>query len=158
MSTHVLSWTRRDAPLDPVAVTCRPDHADELLSATLRRVLAGHELRVATGPGGSVVLGAGDALPWFAGAVYLGWDRGVLVPTSRAPSLPVDLLLASLRDRLPEGHGLVAVLPWAVLAAPMPVAVVDAAAVEALARSRGRHNTAVEQAASTGLPGAAGPW
>lgn len=137
MSTHVLSWTRRDVPLDPVAVTCRPDDVVELVPATVRRVQAGYELRVATGPGGSVVLGAGDDLPWFDRAVYLGWDRGVLVPTSRAPSLPVDLVLASLRNRLPAGHGLVAVLPWAVLVAPMPVVPVDAAAVEALVQGHG---------------------
>lgn len=157
MSTHVLSWAPRAVPLDPVAVTCRPDDAGGLVSATLRRVLAGHELRVVTGLGGSVVLGAGDDLPWFAGAVYLGWDRGVLVPTSRAPSLPVDLVLASLRDRLPAGNGLVAVLPWAVLVAPMPVVAVDAAAVEAMAGDRERQAAAGGHAASGGWSGAAGP-
>jgi hypothetical protein len=155
MSTHALSWTRRDVPLDPVAVTCRQDDADELLAATLRRVLAGHELRLAIGAGGSVVLGAGGDLPWFDGAVYLGWDRGALVPTSRAPSLPVDLVLASLRDRLPVGHGLVVVLPWAMLVAPVPVAPVDAAAVEAMVGDRSRPRAASEHVASPGRLGMA---
>jgi hypothetical protein len=132
MTTRELSWTRRAVPLTAAALTCRAEDSGTLLSATLRRIRAGHALRIAAAPDGALVLGATDDLPWFPGAVYLGWDGGALTPTTRAPLPPVDLLLPSLRARLPAGHGLVALLPWAVLAAPMPRAPADAAAVEGL--------------------------
>ena len=113
-------------------MTSRAEGTGDLLRATLRQVRAGHELRVAAGAGGTLVLAAVDDLPWFPGAVYLGWDCGVLTPTTRAPAPAMPFLAPLLRARLPAGHGLVALLPWALLAAPMPGAPADAAALEAL--------------------------
>jgi hypothetical protein len=130
MNAQRLSWTRREPPLPVAAVACQVQELTALLAATARRVELGRELKVVSGPGGGVVLGAAEDLPWFPGAVYLGWDAGVLVPTTRAPSLPVDFLAPSLRRRLPEGHGLLALLPWGVLAAPVPRAAVDLAALQ----------------------------
>jgi hypothetical protein len=125
------SWILREPPLPAAAVTARPQALNGLLAATARRVRAGHELRVAVGAAGGVVLGAEKELPWFPGAVYLGWEAGILVPTTRMPSLPVDFLAATLRRRLPDRHGLVVLVPWAVLAAPMPGAPADPAALQA---------------------------
>jgi hypothetical protein len=103
-----LTWTRREPPLHPAAVAGGP----ELRAATVRRLRSGAELRVAFGPEWTLVIG--DDLPWADGATYLGWDDGLLVPTTLAPSTPAGLL----RHALP-GDAL-AVLPGAVLTGPAP--------------------------------------
>ena len=60
----------------------------------MRRLRAGAGLRVAFGPEWTLVVG--DDLPWADGVTYLGWDDGLLVPTTLAPSTPAGLLRHSL--------------------------------------------------------------
>jgi len=144
MNTCVaVSWTGREPPLPAVAVTSRAEDLADLLSATVRQVQAGYALRVVLGQGGGVVLGATDELPWCEGAVYLGWECGVLVPTTRRLSLPMEFLASVCRGRLPAGHDLVVLLPWALLAAPMPGDVVDLAVLEACRDAAGGRDGAV---------------
>jgi len=124
-------WVSRPVPLQAVAAAAAPGDVPALLDVVAGRVRDGASLRLVVGPGGCVVLGGSDDLPWCPGAVYLGWEVGTLVPTTRSPLPAVDLLLASLRARLPAAHGLVAVVPWGVLVAPSPSRSVDLAALAA---------------------------
>jgi len=108
-----LTWSRREPPLSPAAVA----GGAELRAATVRRLRAGAELRVAIGPEWTLV--AGDDLPWADGATYLGWDDGLLVPTTLVPSTPAGLL----RHSLPADT--LAVVPGAVLTGPAPLRTAD---------------------------------
>jgi hypothetical protein len=108
-----LTWTRREPPLRAAAVA----GGAELRAATVRRLRAGAELRVAFGPEWTLVIGA--ELPWADGVTYLGWDDGLLVPTTLAPSTPAGLL----RHALPPDA--LAVVPGAVLTGPAPVRPAD---------------------------------
>lgn len=108
-----LTWTRREPPLHPAAVAGGP----RLRAATVRRLRGGADLRVAFGPEWTLVLG--DDLPWADDATYLGWDDGLLVPTTLAPSTPAGLL----RHALPGD--VLAVLPGALLTGPAPVRTAD---------------------------------
>jgi len=108
-----LTWTRREPPLAPAAVA----GGAPLRAAAVRRLREGAELRVASGPEWTLVVGTD--LPWADGATYLGWDDGLLVPTTLAPSTPAGLL----RHALPAD--VLAVLPGAVLTGPAPVRTAD---------------------------------
>jgi hypothetical protein len=121
MTASALQWVRRSEPLVPVAVTATPGSEGALREATIRRLRSGASLRVVAHSGTLVVLGASDDLPWASSAIYLGWDAGVLVPTKRTPTTPVEILAPTLRVLLPEGHDLVVLLPWAILVSPTPV-------------------------------------
>jgi len=115
--TQRLSWSRREPPLPAAAVAATGTALGPLRDATLARPPE-HELRAIGGDDWLVVLG--NDLPWADGAVYLGWDSGILVPTTATPSLPVALL----RGALPSA-GLVVLLPDQVLLSDAPVWAVD---------------------------------
>jgi hypothetical protein len=123
--TAALGWRARADPLPAAAATAAPAAVPALLAATAERLRAGAGLRVARDGTGCLVLGEADQLPWCPGVVYLGWEGGVLVPTTRTPTPAADLLVAALRPRLPSDCDLVAVLPWGVLATRRPVRAPD---------------------------------
>ena len=132
MTAGLLRWAPREVPLPVSAATAPPADTGELLDAVADRARGGAALRLVAGDAGCVVLGDVHDLPWCPGVVYLGWEAGALVPTTRSPVPAVDLVLPSLRDRLPPDHGLVVVVPWGILAAPSPTRAVDLAALEML--------------------------
>lgn len=95
MNALFVRWVRRLAPLPPVAVAARGDAA----KALVRRLLLDADSQLANL---SLVAGArlvvaradSDTLPWVDGARYLGIDPeapNVLLPTTRAPDVPVQL-------------------------------------------------------------------
>ena len=88
-----LEWVRREPPLAPAAVAATGAALAPLREATAAR-LPGQDLRAVAGDNWLVVLG--DDLPWADGAIYLGWDSGVLVPTTSMPRPPIGLLRAAL--------------------------------------------------------------
>lgn len=112
-------WRRREPPLPVAGVVAGGSVAKLLREATVAR-LAEREYRAVSGDGWLVVLG--QELPWADGAIYLGWDSGVLVPTTAEPTPPVALL----RGALPEGE-LVVLLPDQVLVSDAPVRPADPA-------------------------------
>ncbi|MEV4825162.1 hypothetical protein [Micromonospora sp. NPDC049274] len=117
-----LRWHRRATPLDAAAVAASGTVVAGLRTDTLLRVAAGARLRACAGRDQSwlVVLGDQVDLPWADGAVYLGWDGGVLVPTLAEPSPCADLLREPLRRHSDPQAGLIALLPGLVLAGPLP--------------------------------------
>lgn len=126
-ATDTLAWVVRDVPLTPAAVTATGPAARDLAGATVRRLHAGESGLRAVGAGERLlVLGDEDRLPWCEGARYLGWDGGVLMPTTRRPTVPADLVAAAARRRL-QGAPLVVVLPDGLLGARVPQRDVDAA-------------------------------
>jgi len=89
-----LGWERREPPLAPVAVVGRGSVTGLLAAAVRDGIGRGGEYRIAAAPGFLVVWSA--ELPWADGAVYLGRDGGLLMPTTRRTTLPAVLW----RDRL----------------------------------------------------------
>jgi hypothetical protein len=117
-------WLRRIPPLDPAAVAGR----GSVREALARRIAADPEptrLRVTASDDWMLVLGRPEDLPWVDGAAYLGWDHGILLPTTRRPSIPVELLARNLRRTQPTE--LVALLPTGILTSVMPTRPVDVA-------------------------------
>ncbi|WP_433132840.1 hypothetical protein ACQPWW_14225 [Micromonospora sp. CA-240977] len=117
-----LRWRRRDVPLPAAAVVAADAVVPGLRADTLLRVTAGAHLRACAGreQGWLIVLGDRADLPWADGAVYLGWDGGVLVPTLSQPWPCADLLREPLRHLTDEPAGLIALLPGLVLTGPLP--------------------------------------
>jgi hypothetical protein len=117
-----LEWARREPPLQPAAVAATGSVVDSLRKATTNRMDLVGELRAVGGDGWLVVLGDSTDLPWADGAIYLGWDSGLLVPTTSVPSPPAGLL----RSALPQ-EGLVVLLPDHVLVSRTPARAADPA-------------------------------
>ena len=96
-------WSRREPPLPPRGLLARGPAA----GALVRRLLAGDDATLARleGVAGAdlvCVRGAAADLPWVDGATYLGIDAhapGLLLPTTLAPGVPVDVLLRALAVR-----------------------------------------------------------
>jgi len=121
-----LAWRRREPPLAPVAVAGSGAVAAALATRARERVARGAELLGAAGSGWLVILGGGDDLPWADGAVYLGADDGLLVPTTLAVWPAAGLVRAALRDHAPRGSDLLVLMPDLLLAAPEPARPVTA--------------------------------
>lgn len=121
-----LRWSRQEPPLPPVAVAGCGECAGRLRAAVRDRVASGAQLRAAADVDCVVALGDAGDLPWVDGATYLGWDAGLLVPTTLVPWPPAQLI----RESLAIGPGAVVVLlPDRVLVSPMPVRSADPAAL-----------------------------
>jgi hypothetical protein len=106
-----LSWQVRDLPLPVRGLCARGDAATRLVE----RLLAGDDATLARleGVAGAALVclrGAADDLPWAPGVEYLGVDpaaSGLLLPTTRRPGVPADLLLRALAGRTPPPLALV---------------------------------------------------
>jgi hypothetical protein len=96
---------------------------DRLGAATASRLAAGAQLRASIGDGWLVVIGDASDLPWVDGVTYLGWSRGVLLPTT-AEILPgPEAIRAAIGA---EPGELVVVLPDSILVSAMPTRIADA--------------------------------
>ncbi len=89
-----LEWLPREQPL-PVEGCWVEGAAAESLGKRLRDGPAAG-LRVALGEGRLVVLGAEP--PWIEGAIFLGRDQGLYLPTLWQPNVPIAWILARLRQ------------------------------------------------------------
>ncbi|GAA0686396.1 hypothetical protein GCM10010193_45330 [Kitasatospora atroaurantiaca] len=124
-----LQWRRREPPLPAAAVVGLGAQARALAAATRERLAAGVQLRAVADAEALVVLGPFGDLPWVDGARYLGWDGGILVPTTAGPWPSAALwreALASSENRL------VVLLPGTALVAAMPSRTADPAALGSL--------------------------
>jgi len=107
-----LRWERREPPLTAGAVVGFGPVAGELAVAVGEAVSAGARPSVAGDADVLVVLGEAGELPWADGARYLGWEDGILVPTTARP-VPSAALW---RDALTAHDGSrIALLPDTVL-------------------------------------------
>ena len=96
-----------------------------LAVATAKRLLAGAELSVSARPGWLLVLGEPAVLPWAEKVSYLGWDEGLLVPTTRTCHPSADLVRTALLPQLPMGSDLVVLLGSDVLVTAFPARPAD---------------------------------
>jgi hypothetical protein len=112
-------WLHREPPLPPAAVAVSGPATRALLYGATVQLAAGAELRLAHGPGWLLLLGEAGMLPWADGAVYLGWDSGLLLPTT-ADIWPGAAIVRAGLAALAPGCGLLALLPGRVLASRMP--------------------------------------
>ena len=117
MSAVPLAWRGRRVALPLAAVTAEGAAAAQLAMSALRRLERGFRLSAAGGPGNLVVLGDPDVLPWAEGAIYLGWDSGVLLPTTLAVHPGPTFIRAGLPV---DAADLVVLLPDRVLVTRMP--------------------------------------
>jgi hypothetical protein len=113
-------WNRREPPLQPTAVVARGDAVPALAAATAQRLSAGVELKVCMQAGWLLVLGQEADLPWADDVCYLGWDSGVLVPTTHVCQPSADLVRRGLASRLPDADSLVVLLGVDVLVTRLP--------------------------------------
>jgi len=120
------AWTDRDIPIRAAAVVVHGAAARELALSAMSRLSAGASLSAAVGHGFLVIIGDEADLPWCDGAVYLGWEAAVLVPTTRVPN-PRTPLIADTARRGAGTHDLVVVLPQIVLHTPNPRPIADPA-------------------------------
>ena len=93
----------------------------------------GAELRAVADADCLVALGDAGDLPWVDGVTYLGWDCGLLLPTTLAPWPPAQLI----RESLATDHGLVVLLPDRMLVSVVPVRPADPAALADRAEADG---------------------
>jgi hypothetical protein len=100
--------------------------------ATAKRLAAGAELRVCASRCWLLVLGDPADLPWADDVCYLGWDGGMLVPTTRACHPPADLLRAAFLSQRPSDRELVVLLGSDVLVTARPVRLADPARLMAM--------------------------
>jgi hypothetical protein len=103
----------------------RQDAVPALRAATRRQVAAGVELRVCTGDGWLLVLGAAADLPWADDVTYLAWQEGLLLGTTVRSTPSPELFRRALARRVPEGHHLIAVVGDEVLSSSMPERAAD---------------------------------
>jgi len=124
-----LEWVPREPPLPAVAVAGSGPVAAALAASARSRVLEGAELRAAAADDWILVLGDSDDLPWADGAHYLGFDAGLLVPTTRTPVPRAELWRDHLVGGRPSG-GIAALMPDQALVTDMPLRPADPAWLE----------------------------
>ncbi|WTW92975.1 hypothetical protein OG216_06090 [Streptomycetaceae bacterium NBC_01309] len=133
-------WRRREPPLAAGAVAACGAAACRLAAEAARRVEEGVVLRAAADDEWVVVLGMAEDLPWVDGARYLGWDGGVLVPTTHEPVPSTALWSAAVREAVsgPDAstRSLLVLLPGHVLHTQMPEQGADAELLRTRADAR----------------------
>ena len=129
MTRLVVEWHPLEPPRAPSAVLADGRAAAGLAAATARRVRLGAPLRAASGRESLLVVGEAEHLPWAEGVTYLGDEDGLLLPTTRAPGLPADLLHQAVVQRLGRAsvRRRIAVVPGRILAFELAESPVDPA-------------------------------
>ena len=120
-----LRWALREPPLFPAAVVGFDEVVPGLAAAVRERLGRGVELRAAGGVRLLLVLGEAADLPWADGARYLGWDGGMLTPTTHRP-LPAAGLWRQAVLRGIDKDRLVVLLPGRALVTAAPRRAADA--------------------------------
>ena len=130
-----LEWIVREPPLAPGAVLGRGVVAAQLAQRVLGYSMDDLEsIRAVGGDDWLIVIAPPQQLPWAEGAVYLGWESGVLVPTLLRPTLPMFLVARTLaRQSGSPDERLRILMPDQVLAGPLPERRVDTIALERIA-------------------------
>ncbi|GAA1934494.1 hypothetical protein [Kitasatospora viridis] len=132
-----LRWERREPPLAVAGVAGCGPAARALAGATRERLTSGARLRAVADRRTLVVLGEPDDLPWAEGVRYLGWDGGVLVPTTARPWPAAALWREALMPDAASADApssdvphLVVLLPGTALVAELPTRPADPAALD----------------------------
>ena len=99
MSPLPIAWDIREPPLAPAGALGSGGVARRLAAALKPGALS--SLRMASSAQWLLVVGAPEDLPWVDGVRYLGRDDGLLMPTTRVPSVPAALLGAALSEKMP---------------------------------------------------------
>lgn len=107
--------------------------AKALAAAAAYRCRRGGELRAAAGEGWLLVLGNEAELPWADGVTYLGWDGGLLLPTTQTVQPHPDLLRQILSASLDVDAATLVVVPGSVVSFSVTRGAADPAWLEAYA-------------------------
>ena len=115
LPTVAPTWSARHPPLRASAVAAVGPAARALAEDALRGLREGRRFAADLAEDALVLRVLDDGPPpWCDGAVFLGVEAGVealLVPTARAPSVPMGLLAGALLSAGPAGEAPLAVLP-----------------------------------------------
>lgn len=131
-ASAIIRWEQRPAPLPPVAVAARGRARPTLAASASERLRGGAALKAAGNESWLLVLGPEVELPWCDGALYLGSDGGVLLPTTLRCWPAPDLVLRAIHARTRRPELVVAVLPETVLLVRRPERAADLALLAAL--------------------------
>lgn len=125
MRTPSVEWARRDEPLAPAGVLGLDKVTPALAAACAAMCQSGPELRAAGASSSLLIMGPAESLPWADGAIYLGWDSGLLMPTTRRSTAHPDLLGQALLQKY--GSRRFVVVPGRVIAYELSDGPVDVA-------------------------------
>ncbi|MCB9699609.1 MAG: hypothetical protein H6738_22685 [Alphaproteobacteria bacterium] len=110
-------WQPRPHPLAPVGAVASGPAARRLADRLLR--LSDEALAAIEGVAGEGRIAVLGEVPWTDGLTWLGRDpaaTALLLPTTRVPDRPVDLLQAALLRRVPDGSAPLVLLPEGLIA------------------------------------------
>ncbi len=129
MEKVALRWVPREAPLDPAGMVAFGPAAVCLVRALAEPARIGvSDLTAAAGPRGLLLMGPSTMLPWVDDVTYLGWDDGVLCPTTICPDPPAYAVRRAVQLRHPSTVAHITVLlPGIVLHCLPPRRAVDVA-------------------------------
>jgi hypothetical protein len=125
-----LALVPREPPLAVAAVLARGTAVVAALAARLLRS-ASSDATGTCSSSGDVLIVVGPSLPWVDGVVYLGREPScpqLLVPTTRATSLPADLVWAAFAQR--GARGPLALLDGLVNGPPRALSLAAASALD----------------------------
>jgi MoxR-vWA-beta-propeller ternary system domain bpX5 len=121
------SWEQREPPLPPAAVLAKGDVVPRLAQRLLNREThqRADDLRAATSADALLIIGSAEELPWVDGVVYLGWEDGLLVPTTLRPTPPPYLLARAIERLSPTPPTLRALVPGLLFVSEYPSRAID---------------------------------
>lgn len=130
-----IGWRTRHEPLRPAAVLADGQVAARLAAALAERVDHGADVEVHAGPGLVVAMGDPDDLPWIDGAVWLGAEAGLLVPTTLEPTPEPHLVARAVAKSVGADAGWIVLTPDRIVVGRRAVGRPDAGRLRELARS-----------------------
>ena len=114
-AVRTVRWRARSEPLQAVAVAAIGRSAAALArTLALRDVAHLDGLSHTWGNSHLLIVGSAASLPWADGVIYLGAEPTtprLLIPTCQEPDLPLPLFERTLRRRLGNPTGRLAVVP-----------------------------------------------
>jgi hypothetical protein len=130
-----IGWRTRHEPLHPGAVLGDGLVAARLAAALAERVEHGADVEVHAGDG--LVLAIGDAadLPWVDGAVWLGAEAGLLVPTTLEPTPEPHLVGRAVAKSVGADAGWIVLTPDRIVVGRRAAGHPDPGRLRELARS-----------------------
>jgi hypothetical protein len=128
-----ITWSRRPYPLAPAAVLGLGETRNVLAAHLLDRISAGADLQVHASGEYLLAVGGEADLPWVDGAVWLGREAGLLLPTTAAVEPNIDLVSRAIRRRVGTDAGWIVLIPGQILVGNNPIGLPDLERLRAIA-------------------------
>ena len=122
-----LLWALREPPIPVAGMVAQSSAAIELIKRLAEHERSGlAELKAAEGEGWVLLIGPEEMLPWVGEVTYVGWDHGLLTPTTIHP-VPGAFLVRRAIERLTSASAgsIMVALPGQILTSPLISRAVD---------------------------------